>query len=102
MPHLMFYIRLLLFCLLMALCFSSYFQLTTTVDDQWIAEQLRRKEIIQNVCLNYSGEKSIEMRNFGWLVASEKNLFYCLNPKVGTSTYISTTFMQLSEMRKVN
>ena len=35
-------------------------------------------------------------------MAAEENLFMCRNHKVGTSTYISTTFMQLSEMRKVN
>ena len=41
-------------------------------------------------------------RNWVWLAASEEKAFMCVNPKVGSTTYITTTFFHFSEMRVAN
>ena len=41
-------------------------------------------------------------RNWLWLAASEEKAFMCVNPKVGSTTYITTTFFHFSEMRVAN
>lgn len=73
----------------------------TLIGNSWKAEQLKRQARVQNVCSNHGLNSDAQIPHpKGWLVASEQHFFMCRNHKVGTSTYISTTFQQIANMRK--
>ena len=91
-------ITILLLCLL---CYHYYLNyLLQSTDNSWEADQLRRQTRLQNVCAKQGPAKPTKQHPGGWLVASELNFYMCRNHKVGTSTYISTTFQQIAKMKK--
>jgi len=99
-----FLVEILCISLSLGLLFYQYRDQYLSADftaDSWEAEQFKRQARVQNVCSNHGLASPAKIpHQRGWLVASEQHFFMCRNHKVGTSTYIGTTFQQIADIRK--
>ena len=94
----------LLISLSLSLCFLLYqyhdqYLSADLTAHSWEAEQLKRQARVQNVCSNHGLASPAKIPHHKrWFFASEQHFFMCLNLKVGSSTYFSTTFRQIADM----
>ena len=63
----------------------------------WKATQQERIERVEKVCKKYKHLKSQPLDSERYTYSPDYNLMFCANAKVGTTTYVMTTFEQIYE-----
>ena len=87
----------LLYYLYTSLDLRPFSDLVSDQFNKWQAEQLIRKSTVKKVCAKHGNLPSVGINRVVWSAAEEYGLFMCMNRKVGTSTYMGSTFTQIDE-----